>query len=156
MIGRQPAASQLSWIARESYPLSIAHVSGENPRSANRVHQREREEGVAVVGALDTPRKRQIRPGADGGVDLIAVEPSTFARRDSGAVAPRRVGVGEPLSLWAVLGEVALTVRIGRKVGRVNLRVNAHLRHNLAERRRDAGEAGVQQRLLFSARNCSG
>jgi hypothetical protein len=55
-----------------------------------------------VAGCLDPPRDRQVGFGADGGVQLVAVEPATFAGGDRGPVSPRRVGVSVVLAGFPV------------------------------------------------------
>jgi hypothetical protein len=82
----------------------------------------------AALAVSTVHATRQPRHGADGGVDLVAVEPAALAGRDGGAVAPGGVGVAVALALRAVLGEVALAVGVGGQVGAVDGDVAAHVR----------------------------
>jgi hypothetical protein len=81
----------------------VAHVKrgrlGGEATILRRVEQRGGEGRFVRASRLDLPRDREVRAGADGGVDLVAVEAAALARRDGRAVSPACVGIGEPLAL---------------------------------------------------------
>jgi len=93
----------------------VALVGGDGQRSdaasVRGVEQRRDVERFVAAGCLHPPRDRQARPRADGGVNLVAVERSGSACRDSRALPPGGVRVGVPLALGAVVVDVPLTVR---------------------------------------------
>jgi hypothetical protein len=94
---------------------------------------------------FDLPGDREVRLRADGRVDLEAVETAALARRDCRAVTPARVGIGEALALRAVLGKVALAVRVRGQVARVDGEVAAEVGVLPMEAVEDASDAGVEQ-----------
>jgi cobalamin synthase len=92
---------------------------------------------------LDLPRDGKLGSGADGKVQLPAVEAAPLAGRDGGAVPPGGVGIAVALALSAALGDVALTVRVGRHIGGVNGDVLPVLGKLGAQRVGETAEAGV-------------
>src|SRR5438876_12033215 len=63
---------------------------GREATRVERVEERDDGKRLVLAGGLDFPGERQPRAGADSGMDAIPIEPATFPRRDSRAVAPTR------------------------------------------------------------------
>jgi hypothetical protein len=76
-------------------------------------------------------------------VEAVSVEAAALAGGDGGAVAPRGIGVAEPLALRAVLGDVPLAVRVGREVACVDGYVSSILERLRAQSGKDTGERRV-------------
>lgn len=130
--------------------VSFVHRArlGSEAASAEGIEERRDIEGFVPACRLDAPRERKPRLGAGRHLQLVPVEPPALAGRDGGAVAPGSVRVREALPFWAVLGDEALPVGEGRKVGRVDGHVIAHARKLGMERGGYAVEAIAQEWLV--------
>ena len=93
------------------------------PSCERRVQEYKREAGFVVACRLDLPGDGKLGFRTDRRLNLVPVKAAALPRRDGAAVPPRCVGVGEPLPLRPVLRDEPLTVRVGRKIARVDSEV---------------------------------
>lgn len=134
--------------------LVSRHRLGLKAASLHSVKEWREVKGFLSACGFDLPRERQARHGADSRVNLVAVEATTGTGRDSGAVTPGRIGVGELLALFASLADVALTIRVSGKVGGVNRYVSSKIRVHLAERLGASIEARAEHLPVLTQLRC--
>ena len=146
------AASYAGLVHHPVVVVALVHRTGRGPvaTGAHRVEQRRDIQRLIPARGLDLPSEREARPGADSGVDLVAVEPAALTGRDGRPMPPGGVRVAVGLTLRAMVVEVPLTVRPSRKVGRVNGYVLAHPGNLRAERRGERVQACGKSRPIVT------
>src|SRR5206468_1814640 len=118
--------------------------------SGGGVEKRGDEQGLVAARRLDPPGNRKVGTGAHGGVNLVAVERASGARRNRGAMPPRSIRIGVPLALRAALENVLLAIAESCEVACINGDVLPILRQRVLQRRRNAVKAVSKRGLVLA------